>query len=115
MERSCESRWRTDVCAEVGVLLRADQAQRRAVREAERLVVEMVGEQDIVLQGIFDEHDRVGCVNSIRPKLPLSQRAQLSFFAQAETQRRSMGRPRRSADSRAAAGGARLLSLSIWV
>ena len=43
---------------EVAVLLRADQAQRRAVREAQRLVVETVGEQDIVLQGVVDGHAR---------------------------------------------------------
>ena len=43
---------------EVAVLLRADQAQRRAVREAQRLVVETVGEQNIVLQGVVDVHDR---------------------------------------------------------
>ena len=43
---------------EVAVLLRAEQAQRRAVREAQRLVVETVGEQNIVLQGVVDVHDR---------------------------------------------------------
>ena len=43
--------------AEVAVLPGADQAQRRAVREAQRLAVETVGEQDILLQGVFDGHD----------------------------------------------------------
>src|SRR5262249_12907341 len=59
-------RWSTRVnldaaqvlCVEVAVLLRADQAQGRAVREAQRLVVETVGKQDILLQGVFDVHDR---------------------------------------------------------
>ncbi len=46
------------LCVEVAVLLRADQAQRRAVREAQRLAVETVSEQDILLQGVFDVHDR---------------------------------------------------------
>jgi len=43
---------------EVAVLLGADQAQRRAVREVQRLVVETVGEQDVLLQGVLDGHDR---------------------------------------------------------
>src|SRR5215469_4898475 len=46
------------LCVEVAVLLRADQAQRRAVRKAQRLVVETVSEQDILLQSVFDGHDR---------------------------------------------------------